>query len=303
MAYSTTAIDINRGTSNVYLTPEMSGEIWGKVQEESVFMRMARQIGIPGNGLEVDLITADAVAVWTAESTEKQVSKATLNSKVLKPYKLSVIELFSDEFARDKRRLYDELVRRLPNAIAAKFDKTISQESTPGTGFDVLSSATAVSIAAPQNGTVYGQLVTAFTTVANAGHALNGWIFAPQAMGTLLGAVDGNGRPIFLDSANDSGAIGRILGAPVAQNGHVYKVGDSTPTPNLVGIAGDWNQAVYGIVDGIRVDISSEATINDGTNQINLWQRNMFAVKCEAEVVFGVRDANAFVRLTTPYSA
>lgn len=46
------------------------------------------------------------------------------------------------------------------------------------------------------------------------------------------------------------------------------------------------------------MSISEEATINDGTNQINLWQRNMFAVRIEAEVGVVVKDAAAFGKLT-----
>ena len=49
---------------------------------------------------------------------------------------------------------------------------------------------------------------------------------------------------------------------------------------------------------GINLAISDQATINTGTEQVNLWQRNMFAVRVEAEVGFVVRDAAAFVKLT-----
>ena len=66
----------------------------------------------------------------------------------------------------------------------------------------------------------------------------------------------------------------------------------------MVGFAGDWSQARYGIVDGINLAISDQATINTGTEQVNLWQRNMFAVRVEAEVGFVVKDAAAFVKLT-----
>ena len=61
---------------------------------------------------------------------------------------------------------------------------------------------------------------------------------------------------------------------------------------------GDWSQAKYGIVDGNNLAITDQATINDGTNQINLWQRNMFAVRAEFEVGFICADTDAFVKLT-----
>ena len=312
MALSTTPINVNRSTSNIILPKPLADEIWGPAQEESVFMRLAQRMEMPGSGVQVQMIASDATAAWTTESTEKYVSNATFSNKTIVPFKLTVIEMVSKELIRDLPRLYSELVRRLPNAIAKKFDETIAYGVTPGTGFDVLTSATACNIAATTASgvttTVYDYLVNAYTTVGNAGHQVNGWAVAPQAMGTLLGAVDKNGRPLLIDSVMADSRIGRIFGADVIQSRHVYKAGSAATqsaaaVPNLVGFAGDWTQAYYGIVDGINVAISEEATINDGTNQVNLWQRNMAAVRVEAEVAFAVRDANAFVRLTTPYSA
>jgi hypothetical protein len=51
-------------------------------------------------------------------------------------------------------------------------------------------------------------------------------------------------------------------------------------------------------VDGLNIAIPEEATITDGTEQINLWQRNMFALRVEAEFGFIVKDPAAFVALT-----
>jgi HK97 family phage major capsid protein len=93
---------------------------------------------------------------------------------------------------------------------------------------------------------------------------------------------------------NDESAISRILGARVFESANVYKTG----TPNVAGFVGDFSQLRYGIVEGIKMDISTEATINDGTNQINLWQRNSFAVRIEAEVGVVVKDTAAFGKLT-----
>ena len=73
----------------------------------------------------------------------------------------------------------------------------------------------------------------------------------------------------------------------------------STTVGDDTGIAGDWaNSAIYGTVEGVQVDISDQATVNDGGTQVNLWQRNMFAVRAEIEVGFVARDVNHFVRVT-----
>ena len=64
-----------------------------------------------------------------------------------------------------------------------------------------------------------------------------------------------------------------------------------------MGIAGDWSQAIYGTVSGVTVDISNQATITMDGEQVNLWERNMFAVLAEIEVGFRA-DTSVFNLLT-----
>lgn len=300
MALVTTAHDIYRGTSGITLPKELSTEIWANAQSESAIMRLAQRIDLPGSGLTIPVITADPSADWVVESAEKPVSNSTFSSKNMTPYKLAVIETFSMEFRRDLPALYNELVRRLPSAIAKKFDATVFNGTTPGTGFDVLTSVTAQNIAATASPatTVYGNLVSTLKTLGNAGYELNGWALAVQGEALLLGAVDGNGLPIF-NTVSEAG-LGRILGAEEVRAQQAYKAGSSGGV-DVLGFAGDWSKARYGIVDGINIRISDQATVNDGTAQVNLWQRNMFAVMVEAEVGF-VADTSAFLRLTQPHA-
>lgn len=68
-------------------------------------------------------------------------------------------------------------------------------------------------------------------------------------------------------------------------------------TPDIVGFAGDWTQAVYGTVEGVQIAISDQATLTDGSTTINLFQQNMFAVRAEIEVGFRC-DTSVFNKLT-----
>lgn len=291
MALSTNPVDTNRGTTGIQLPAQLSAEIWAGAQEESAVMRLAQPITLPGSGITVPVITGDPAADWVAETAEKPVSKSSFGFKQMTPYKIAVIELFSNEFRRDLPALYAELVRRLPASIGKKFDETVFNGTAPGSNFDVLTNSTAVAIGG--TGT-YGKLVTALETIATTDAELTGWAISPQAEALLLKATDGNNRPLFIPNANDDRAINNLLGARVERSRRVYKAG----TPNVIGFAGDWAQARYGVVDGINIAISEEATINTGTELVNTWQRNMFAVRVEAEVGFVVRNAAAFVKLT-----
>lgn len=292
-------IDINRTTSGVLLPPQVSAEIWSTAQETSAVMQRARQMTLPGGGVSIPIITGDAAADWVAETDEKPVSRATLSSKTITPYKLAVIEPFSNEFRRDLAGLYRELARRLPGALALKFDQTVLHAgvTAPGSNFDKLSDAASVGIA----GDTWAGLVAADAAIATGGGQLNGWALSPQARGVLLTATDTTGRPLFVDNVA-AGNVPTLLGAPVSSSKGVYLAdadAGGVGTDAQYGYAGDWTSAVYGTVEGVQVSVSDQATINDGGTQLNLWQRNMFAIRAEIEIGFRVRDIAHFAKLTS----
>lgn len=288
--------------SDITLPSEVSAEILQKTQQASAIMQLARNIGLPGRGLTIPVITGDPEASWVAETDEKPVSNPSLSTKLMEGYTLAVIVPFSNQFRRDARALYDALISRLPNAMGLEFDKTVvGAVAKPGANFDNFAGCTAQSLVPTAPKTVYGSLVAAFTDIAESGYALDGFGLSPAAQGILLGAVDSDGRPLFINSAAD-GAIPRILGARTLMSRGLYKSGQAagasdSGSPAIIGVAGDWTQAMYGIVEGVNVSISDQATLTVGTTTINLWQRNMFAVRAEIEVGFRAQTA-AFNLLT-----
>lgn len=290
---------VTRTTSNVALPVEVSSEIWAKTLEDSAFMQLSRHITIPGTGTTVQTITGEPQANWVAEANAKPVSDHTFGKKVITPYKLAVIEAFSDEFRRDKAALYAELVRRLPYALAAKFDATIMGTSAPGTGFDVLGGCTKVSLIPAQGKTVYDQFLAVDTNVSTAGGIMNGIALAPQGRAKVLSAVDQTNHPLFTAGVQ-SGTIQPILGASVVTKNSIYVAGaaGSPGTPAIVGIAGDFTKAIYGTVEGIQIAVSDQASLTSGNTTINLWQQNMFAVRAEVEVAFAVEGTGYFNLLT-----
>lgn len=289
MALATNPVDINRSTQGLTLPTDLSDEIFAAAVEESAIMRLARNIEIPGRGLSIPVVTGDPVADFVAETAEKPVSNSTFSTKVMTPYKVAVIETFSNQFRRDYARLYDELLRRLPYALGKKIDATVLGGTAPGTGFDTLTGSTAIALGSTD---VYGQLVAVMAAVTANGGDLNGWAMSPQGIAALMGTEDAQKRPLFLNATE--GGIPQILGAPIVKAPAAFKAG----TPNVLGYAGDWSKAAFGHVGTIDIAFSDQATLNDGTNTINLWQRNMFAVRAEFEVGFVVADASAFAKIT-----
>lgn len=279
-------IQMNRTATGVVLPVAVSNEIWQNVQEASVITRAARRIPLPGEGVTVPIITGDAVAEWVDETDEKPISRPTLSNKTIQGYKLALIVPFSNEFRRDLPTLYTALASRLPNAIAKKFDQTVlGYDTAPGSNFDTLENIEEVALTGVASVTEAAQFI-ADTTDAAVSHTL----LSSQADFVIGALLDSEDRPLF----PNSDAVFNKYGGQTIRSRHIYD-----PTIATVGIVGDFaNFAVWGQVEGLSVAVSTEATITDGVTPINLWQRNMFAVRVEATMGFALRDADAFVRYT-----
>ena len=306
------ASGIATNRTNIELPVSVSNEILQKTQEASAVMQLARQIALPGNGVQIPVITGDPTATWVTETGSKPVSNPSLSKKIMQAHKLAVIVPFSDEFARDTAALYDALVSRLPGALAKKFDETVFTGTAPGSGFDVLTSCTAQSIDTNASGVggFYSALVGADIDVATQGYSVNGYAMSPQARGEMLSAVDRDGRPIFINNVAE-GTIPRLLGQPFYYSKGVYGAGNAASgsgsgsiaaKADTLGFAGDWTQALVGTVEGVKIDISNQATLTINDSAVNLWEHNMFAVKAEIEVGFVAMTA-AFNKLTRTHAS
>ncbi len=293
---------ISTNRTNISLPTEVASEIIAKTQEQSAVMSLARKIALPGNGLSIPVITGDPEASWVGETDIKPISNPSFETKIMRGYTLAVIVPFSKQFKRDAQALYSECIRRLPLVLSAKFDNTVfGGTAAPGDDFDTFANVTQVSINPETLEDVtpdaYAGLVEVDTNVATAGGILNGWAISPQAKGILLASRDETGRPLFINSVAE-GAIPMILGNPTKISRGVYVSG----SPNIVGFGGDWTQAMYGIVEGVDISISEEATLTNGSSTINLFERNMFAVRAEIEIGFRA-DTTMFNALTSASSA
>lgn len=281
---------INVNTTTISLPTEVSDTIIAKVQEGSAVMRLARKIDLPGLGLTIPVITSDPEAEWVTETNEKPVKRPGLSTKTMQAYTLAVIVPFSNQFKSNMAGLYNAIVERLPLALAQKFDATVFHGTAPGSNFDTFAAATAQSLGS----NAYQGLVNADEDIATHGGITNGYVISAQGKSKLLRAVDTTGRPIFINNVSE-GAVPMILGAKTVMNKAAYKAvsgGD-----DVLGIAGDWSQALYGVAQNLSLSISDQATLTDGETTINLWQRNMFAVRAEIEVGF-VADVTVFNKIT-----
>ena len=284
--------------TNVTLPADVSQEIMQKTQQASAIMRLARRIALPGRGIQIPVITGDPSAAWVDETGSKTVANPSLSSKLMQAYKIAVIVPFSNEFRRDLRSLYDACVMRLPNALGLTFDKTaVGAVEKPGENMDSFAACTAQSLIASVGHSAYDALVAAKIDIADHQGNLDGFALSPAGEGLLLAATDSDGRPLFINSAAE-GAVPRILGARTVEGRGLYKAGaaaagSSSGSPALVGVAGDWTQAMYGTVEGVQIRFADQTGLTINSTQVNLWEHNMFAVRAEIEVGFRA-DTNCF---------
>jgi HK97 family phage major capsid protein len=263
--------------TNVDLPADVSEVILSKVQESSKVMSLARQMPLPGRGAAINVLLSDPEAAWADETAKKKVSNPNVATKILRGYTLAVIVPFSNQFRRDEPALYDAIVEKLPDALGRKFDETVFFGSAPGSDFDTLANVTKQSLASD----VYQGLVAADTDIALHGGISNGYIFSAQGKGLLLGATDTTKRPIF-NAVTEKG-VPVVLG----QRTEITKAAFKSGSPSTVGFTGDWTQAVWGMVDGVKINFSEDASLTLADNSvINLFERNMFAVRAEIEVGF-----------------
>ena len=288
-------IDLNRTNAGVKLTPEQSGEIWQDATNQSVLMQLARRVSLPGSGVSFDTLGEAAPAQWVGETDEKPVINPTVSSRVLKPYKMARIITVSTEFARDKAALWNAIKAQASESVAKTVDMTFltGAIAAPSTdGMDTLSDAQAVSLGKA----AYADFMKVYSAISTKGGTLNGWALSPEGQAKILGATDNNGRPLITPDVSST-TIGNVFGAPVHKSPWGHKAATSGK-PEILGVAGDWTQALFGVVGGITLKASDTATVKVGEQMVSLWQRNMLGFLIEFECGFIVKNKNRFVTIT-----
>ena len=300
-----TALDVSRLTNGVILTPEMSSEIWTDSIKQSALTQLATRVNLPGKGVKWQTLNAPNAAEWVGETAEKPVVDPSFGSKTMIPYKLAQIITVSEEFTRDAANLWNAVQAQASEAIAQAIDKTFLAGTIPlpgADGVDTLADAQTVSV---KNGK-YVDFVKIATTVLDNNGDLNGIAITNKGLSKFLSAVDENGRPLMVPGVGST-ELGSAFGARMIKSPWGYKEAVKASgsgasavqaAPEVLGVAGDWTQAYYGTVQGIRIKMTDTATVKKGATIINLWQRNMIAFLVETEVGFIVRDKSKFVVIT-----
>lgn len=239
-------------------------------------------------------------AYWVAEGDRIQTSKATWLSATLEAKKLGVILPVSKEFLNyTVKEFFTEMRPAIAEAFYVKFDQAalFGNDSPYAAGTSVWEKITSSGNTIEQGSTanLYTDLNGLLALVEDGDNDPNGFVTTRRFRKDLRGAVDNNNLPIFNDARQ--GATANALGLPIG-----YADGKSWDYDKAQMITGDWKYARYGILQGIEYAVSEDATLttitNGDGNPINLFERDMFALRATMHIAFLTLKEDAFAALT-----
>jgi len=297
-----------------FLPADIAAPIFERASRQSVFQKLIPQIPLGGNGVSVPYVTGRPSATWVAEGVAKSASAGTMVLKSMTPQKLAAILVVSAEVVRANPGNYIATMREaLAESFAISFDRAVAHDEGPdgtagagpfATFLDQATKTSEIGTTTVANGGIYVDLVEAMrkvvsdTDASGRRYQLTGWALDSVLEPSLWGAVDTTGRPIWVDlpqdEANSATSSGRLMNRP-------SRMGEGVATANqtaVVGYAGDFGQAAWGVVGGISYDVSTEATVTISGSLVSLWQNNLLAIRAEAEYGFVLADPDAIVKLT-----
>lgn len=294
-----------------FLPAEIAGPIFERAANMSVVQQLVRQVPLGSEGKSVPYVTARPVAGWVDEGAAKPATQGTMALKHLVPKKLAAIAVVSKEVVRANPGQYVTSLReQLAEAFAKAFDyATLHNLGGGGTGsgpFSTYIDQTTKSVElggnSQANGGVYTDFVDGMDEIITDSDAsgrryrVTGFALDSVVETRIRRAVDTTGHPIWSDlpTDQDSDALavpGRMLGRRSFMG-----EGVADPSFDIVGYAGDWSLAAWGVVGGISYEVSTQAAVTINGSLVSLFENNLVAVLAEAEYGWVVADTDAFIQ-------
>ena len=244
-------------------------------------------------------------AYWVGEGEKIETSKATWMTAEMEAKKLGVILPVTKEFLNyTVRDFFNQMRPAIAEAFYTKFDQAVlfGNDSPYATGVSVWeniqASGNTIELGSGEN--LYIDLNDLLALVEDGDNDPNGFTTTRRFRKDLRGAVDGQNMPIFNETTQ--GAPANLLGLPVG-----YVDGKAWDYDKAHLLTGDWQYARYGILQGIEYSVSEDATlttiVDENGDPINLFERDMFALRATMHIGFMTLKEDAFAALVPPAPA
>ena len=244
-------------------------------------------------------------AYWVGEGEKIETSKATWMTAEMEAKKLGVILPVTKEFLNyTVRDFFNQMRPAIAEAFYTKFDQAVlfGNDSPYATGVSVWENiqASGNTIELGSGANLYIDLNDLLALVEDGDNDPNGFTTTRRFRKDLRGAVDGQNMPIFNETTQ--GAPANLLGLPVG-----YVDGKAWDYDKAHLLTGDWQYARYGILQGIEYSVSEDATlttiVDENGDPINLFERDMFALRATMHIGFMTLKEDAFAALVPPAPA
>lgn len=285
-------MDAKSGT----IPAEQGNLVLKEFMANSVIIQLAKQETMTKPVKHFTYLADGPGAYWVDEAERIQASKATWLDAKMEAKKLGVIIPVSKEFLK---YTVPQFFEEIKPAIAEAFYKKFDQAALFGNGSpyaanvsvweNITNAGNTIEMGSTPN--LYTDFNAVLATVEDGDNDPNGFTTTRRFRKDLRGAVDVNNTPIFNETTE--GVANQVLGMPIG-----YADGASWDYTKALAITGDWDYARYGILQGIEYAISEDATLDtvvdqDG-NPINLFERDMFALRATMHIGFMTLKEDAF---------
>lgn len=268
--------------------------------QQSVLTRLAKYEQMNKQEKKFTYLASGPGAYWVGEGERIQTDKATWLTANLKAKKLGVIIPVSKEFLKyTVKDFFTQMRPAIAEAFAIKFDQAglfgVGSPFEVGTSVFERIQTAGHTIALDSLTNLYDELNGVMAFIEDADKDPDGFTTTRKFKQNLRGAKDGNNQPIFTDAT--AGSTSSALGLPIG-----YADSKSWDYAKALLIAGNWDMTRYGMPAGMEYTISTDATLTTiadaAGNPINLFERDMFALRVTQEVAFTTLAADAFAAIT-----
>ena len=288
------------GQFSGFLKPDEAAPFFTEATRSSVVQQLVRKVPIGINGQEMPVKLSKHTASWVSEGQKKPSSQGSLGLTSWRAHKIAGIAVVSAEVVRANPGGYVDSIRpEIGEAMGVAFDEAVlSGTNSPfGTNENMAAAMKSITLGTSGVGTggIYQDFNEAIRMVvadrsAGQRRKLTGWALDTLAEPDINGAVDANGRPLFLESAYE-GVVplvrgGQLLGRPSRMAEHVT---DDSVEDGPIGYGADWSQMVWGQIGGISYDVSTQATVTIDGELVSLWENNLLAIRAETEFAFKMK--------------
>lgn len=260
------------------------------------------QFGLAGGRyLNIDDIVGGFVA---AEGGKKPIANpTTVKGDIAVREWAVVVPLPLRLFRADPNGAVAKIQQKMPEAFARAFDDLAVTGAGIGgqSALADVNHTVALGTASQATGGVWADFNAGLAALVHSDKDLTGTVLDTFVEPVVNGAVDLQGRPLFVDSpvGPETNAVlrqGRLLGHT---SQFVKRLRTGTGASRVVGYMGDWSRLLWGTVGGIDYFVSREGTYtdNDGTVHSAV-QENLILFRAEGLIGVQVADEDAFVKIT-----